>query len=160
MGAQAVAVSTQVATDRHVTIATLVTVIFPTTGHQTFRMRVIYKGRQITGDFFVPMGVAQVNFPQQLDVQELREARPRGLGVGRAPRHRVGPEVVPDGHAARPGPVHNPAGQADRPDAQPRLRPAGPRRADRADRADRHHQYPGAVALRSHACARAAARSP
>jgi putative ABC transport system permease protein len=76
MGAHDIAVSTQVANDRHLAIGSVVKVIFPTTGHQSFTVRAIYKGRETAGDFFVPLAVAQANFPQQLDVQEYVKLAP------------------------------------------------------------------------------------
>ena len=70
MGAHDIAVSTQVATARHLTLGSTVEVTFPMTGSQAFVVRGIFKDRAVAGDFFVPMSAAMANFPQQLDVQE------------------------------------------------------------------------------------------
>jgi putative ABC transport system permease protein len=87
MGARDIAVSTQVATDHHLTLGSHVQLIFTTTGRQTFTVRAIYKGRETAGDFFVPLGAAQANFPQQLDVQEYVKLAP-GVSAS-AGRHAV-----------------------------------------------------------------------
>ena len=76
MGAHDIAVSTQVATARHLTLGSTVEVTFPMTGSQAFVVRGIFKDRAVAGDFFVPMSAAVANFPQQLDVQEYLKLAP------------------------------------------------------------------------------------
>ena len=60
--------STQVAASRHLTIGSPVTVTFPTTGRKTYTVQVIYKVRELAGDYVLPLAAAQANFPQALDV--------------------------------------------------------------------------------------------
>jgi len=64
-----IAVSTQVATDRHLVLASPVHVTFPTTGRHTFIVQAVYKARELAGEYIVPLAAAEANFPQQLDFQ-------------------------------------------------------------------------------------------
>ncbi len=64
-----IAVSTQVATDRHLTVGSPVQVTFPTTGRHTFTVQAVYTDRQLAGDYVLPLAAAEANFPQQLDFQ-------------------------------------------------------------------------------------------
>ena len=69
MTPEGIAVSTQIATDRHLTLGSPVHVTFPTTGRKSFTVQAIYRTRELAGDYFLPLAAAQANFPQQLDVQ-------------------------------------------------------------------------------------------
>ena len=68
MTSTGIGVSTQVAASRHLTIGSPVTVTFPTTGRKTYTVQVIYKVRELAGDYVLPLAAAQANFPQALDV--------------------------------------------------------------------------------------------
>ncbi len=69
MTADGIAVSTQVAGDRHLGVGSPVQVTFPTTGRQTFRVQAVYTARTLAGDYVLPLAAAEGNFPQQLDYQ-------------------------------------------------------------------------------------------
>ena len=67
MTSTGIGVSTQVAASHHLTIGSPVTVTFPTTGRKTYTVQVIYKVRELAGDYVLPLAAAQANFPQALD---------------------------------------------------------------------------------------------
>jgi putative ABC transport system permease protein len=68
MTATGIAVSTQAATDRHLTIGSRVAVTYPTTGRKIYTVQVIYSVRDLAGDYVLPLAAAQANFPQALDI--------------------------------------------------------------------------------------------
>jgi putative ABC transport system permease protein len=64
-----IAVSTQVASDKHLSLGSPVAVTYPTTGTKTYTVQAIYTQRAMTGgDYVLPLAAAEANFPQQLDV--------------------------------------------------------------------------------------------
>jgi putative ABC transport system permease protein len=71
-----IAVSTQIATSRHLRIGSPVAVTFPTTGRKTFTVQVIYRVRELAGDYVLPLAAAQANFPQALDILEFVKLAP------------------------------------------------------------------------------------
>jgi putative ABC transport system permease protein len=63
-----IAVSTQIATSRHLSIGSLIMLAFPTTGRKTFTVQAIYHVRNLAGDYVLPLAAAEANFPQPLDI--------------------------------------------------------------------------------------------
>jgi putative ABC transport system permease protein len=66
---QGIAVSRQVATDRHLHLGSPVKVTFPATGTRTFVVQAIYRERAVAGDYVLTSAAAAQNFRQQLDAQ-------------------------------------------------------------------------------------------
>jgi len=64
-----IAISTTAVAKHHLGMGEPVAVDFPITGRKTFTVQVIYSQRQLPGDYFLSLGAAQANFPQQLDSQ-------------------------------------------------------------------------------------------
>ena len=69
MTAHGVAVSTAVASQRHLGLGSAVVVTFPATGPQRFAVQAIYKTRALAGDYVLPIAAAAANFTRQLDFQ-------------------------------------------------------------------------------------------
>ena len=63
-----IAVSTQVANSRHLSVGSHVAVTFPATGHKTYTVQVIYSVRNLAGDYVLPLAAAKANFPLPLDI--------------------------------------------------------------------------------------------
>jgi putative ABC transport system permease protein len=64
-----IAVSTQVATGKHLSLGSPVAVTYPTTGTKTYTVQAIYSQRAMAGgDYVLPLAAAQANFPQPLDL--------------------------------------------------------------------------------------------
>jgi putative ABC transport system permease protein len=78
-----IAVSTQVASDRHLRLGSPVAVTYPTTGTKTYTVQVIYSVRDIAGDYVLPLAAAQANFPQSLDIAAFLKLAP-GVSAGAA----------------------------------------------------------------------------
>ncbi len=76
MGPHDIAVSSQVATGRHLSLGSTVSVTFSSTGRRLFTVRAIYRTREVAGDYFLPLAAAQANFTQQLDVQDYVQLAP------------------------------------------------------------------------------------
>ena len=93
MTAGGIAVSTQVAADRHLGIGSPVQVTFPTTGRQTFRVQAVYTARELAGDYVLPLAAAEANFPQQLDYQVYVKLAP---GVSASTGRRAVDAVLAD----------------------------------------------------------------
>ncbi|HEY2131308.1 MAG TPA: FtsX-like permease family protein [Streptosporangiaceae bacterium] len=87
MTSSGIAVSTQIATARHLRIGSPVTVTFPTTGRKTFTVQAIYRVRELAGDYVLPVAAAQANFPQALDIEEFVKLAP-GVSMA-AGRHAI-----------------------------------------------------------------------
>lgn len=64
-----IAVSAQVAASRQLRIGSPVAVTFPATGRKTYTVQVIYRVRELAGDYVLPFAAAAANFPQALDVE-------------------------------------------------------------------------------------------
>lgn len=63
-----IAVSAQLASDRHLRLGSPVAVTYPATGTKTYTVQAVYSQRALTGgDYVLPLAAAQANFPQQLD---------------------------------------------------------------------------------------------
>ena len=154
MTASGIAVSSQVAASHQLRIGSPVSLTFPATGRKTYHVQVIYKVRELAGDYVLPLAAATANFPQALDSPDLREARTRGDGEHGPSRDRPRPRRLPERNAHRPGPVQGTAGAAGEPAAQPGLRAARP---GPDHRVHRHRQHPGPVELRADTGTRAAA---
>ena len=64
-----IAVSTQLASSRHLGLGSPVAVTYPTTGTKTYTVQAIYTQRAMTGgDYVLPLAAAEANFPQALDL--------------------------------------------------------------------------------------------
>ena len=63
-----IAVSTRVASDHHLRAGSPVAVTYPTTGTKSYTVQVIYAGRELAGDYVLPLSAAQANFSQALDL--------------------------------------------------------------------------------------------
>ena len=111
-----IAVSTQLASDKHLRLGSPVSVTYPTTGTKTYTVQAIYSQRAMAGgDYVLPLAAAEANFPQALDTQRVRQARP-GRDHRRGPaRPGPRPRRVPERHAPGPGPVQGAAGAAGEP---------------------------------------------
>ncbi len=83
-----IAVSTQVANSRHLSIGSPIAVTFPTTGHKTYTVQAIYRVRQLAGDYVLPLAAGEANFPQALDIDVFVKLAP-GASVSAA-RHAIG----------------------------------------------------------------------
>jgi putative ABC transport system permease protein len=66
---EGVAISSEAAKSRALSLGQHVDVTFPATGVQTFTVQAIYKARELAGDYVLPLSVAVRNFPTQLDFQ-------------------------------------------------------------------------------------------
>jgi len=64
-----IAVSTQVANDRHLHLGSPVTIVFPETGPQVFHVQAIYVARTVAGDYVLTTAAAWANTPERLDAQ-------------------------------------------------------------------------------------------
>ena len=63
-----IAVSTQLASDKHLRLGSPVSVTYPTTGTKTCTVQAIYSQRAMAGgDYVLPLAAAEGNFPQALD---------------------------------------------------------------------------------------------
>jgi hypothetical protein len=82
-----IAVSTQVASGRHLGIGSPVTLTYPATGRKTYTVQVIYSVRELAGDYVLPLAAAQANFPQALDIDVFVKLAP-GISAG-AGRHAI-----------------------------------------------------------------------
>jgi putative ABC transport system permease protein len=71
-----IGVSTQAANDRHLRLGSPVTLVYPTTGTKTYTVHVIYRVREIAGDYVLPIAAAQANFSQALDVAAFVQLAP------------------------------------------------------------------------------------
>jgi putative ABC transport system permease protein len=87
MTSSGVAVSSQAATSKHLTIGSLVAVTFPTTGRKIFTVQVIYGVRDLAGDYVLPLAAARANFPQTLDIEVFVKLAPGVSAV--AGRHAI-----------------------------------------------------------------------
>ena len=64
-----IAVSTQLASAKHLSLGSPVAVTYPTTGTKTYTVQAIYSQRAMTGgDYVLPLAAAEANFPQALDL--------------------------------------------------------------------------------------------
>jgi putative ABC transport system permease protein len=64
-----IAVSTQLAAAKHLSLGSPVAVTYPTTGTKTYTVQAIYSQRMVAGgDYVLPLAAAEANFPQALDV--------------------------------------------------------------------------------------------
>jgi putative ABC transport system permease protein len=82
-----IAVSTQVANTRHLSLGSPVAVMFPATGRKVFTVQVIYRVRELAGDYVLPLAAAKANFPQTLDTDVFVKLAP-GASVS-AGRHAI-----------------------------------------------------------------------
>jgi putative ABC transport system permease protein len=82
-----VAVSAQVASSRHLSVGSPVTVTFPTTGRKTYTVQVIYSVRNLAGDYVLPLAAAKANFPLPLDIDVFVKLAP-GVSAS-AGRHAI-----------------------------------------------------------------------
>ncbi len=90
MTASGIAVSTQVATSKHLRLGSQVAVTFPTTGRKTFTVQVIYSARDLAGDYILPLAAAEANFPQALDIDVFVKLAPGvTASAARGPIERV-----------------------------------------------------------------------
>jgi putative ABC transport system permease protein len=87
MTASGIAVSSQVAGSRHLSIGSPVTVTFPATGRKTYTVQVIYSVRYLAGDYVLPLAAAEANFPQPLDIAVFVKLAP-GVSAS-AGRHAI-----------------------------------------------------------------------
>jgi putative ABC transport system permease protein len=69
MTSSGIAVSSPVAASHQLRIGSLVPLTFPATGRKTYQVQVIYKVRELAGDYVLPLAAATANFPQALDSQ-------------------------------------------------------------------------------------------
>ena len=81
LGANAIGVYKNVANDKHWTIGSAVPVNFAKTGHQTFRVAVIYGENAQAGNYFMGTDAYNANFPNNLDSKVFVKTRP---GVSQA----------------------------------------------------------------------------
>ena len=64
-----IAVSTQLASSKHLSLGSPVTVMYPTTGTKTYTVQAIYSQRAMAGgDYVLPLAAAEGNFRQPLDI--------------------------------------------------------------------------------------------
>ena len=82
-----IAVSTQIATSRHLSIGSPVALAFPTTGRRNFTVQAIYRVRNVVGDYVLPLAAAEANFPQTLDIDVFVKLAP-GVSAS-AGRHAI-----------------------------------------------------------------------
>jgi putative ABC transport system permease protein len=82
MTSSGIAVSTQVASSRHLSIGSPVAVTFPAAGAKTFTVQAIYSARTLAGDYVLPLAAAEANFPQALDIDVFVKLAP-GASAGR-----------------------------------------------------------------------------
>jgi putative ABC transport system permease protein len=69
VGPTGIAVSTQLASGKHLSLGSPVAVTYPTTGTRTYTVQAIYTQRAMTGgDYVLPLAAAEANFPQALDL--------------------------------------------------------------------------------------------
>jgi putative ABC transport system permease protein len=64
-----IAVSSQIAASHRLRIGSPVSLTYPATGRKTYQVQVIYKVRELAGDYVLPLAAATENFPQALDSQ-------------------------------------------------------------------------------------------
>lgn len=83
-----IAVSSQVADSRGLRIGSPVSLTFPATGRKTYHVQVIYKVRELAGDYVLPLAAATANFPQALDLQIFVKLAP-GVTASTG-RHAIG----------------------------------------------------------------------
>jgi putative ABC transport system permease protein len=83
-----IAVSSQVAASHQLRIGSPVSLTFPATGRKTYRVQVIYKVRELAGDYVLPLAAATANFPQALDLQIFVKIAP-GVTASTG-RHAIG----------------------------------------------------------------------
>jgi putative ABC transport system permease protein len=83
-----IAVSSQVAESHGLKIGSPVSLTFPATGRTTYQVQVIYKVRELAGDYVLPLAAATANFPQALDLQIFVKLAP-GVTAS-AGRHAIG----------------------------------------------------------------------
>ena len=69
MTVDGIAVSTTVAGDHHLHLGSVLTVTFPTTGAQRYRVEALYTARELAGDYVLTLPAAVANFSNQLDLQ-------------------------------------------------------------------------------------------
>lgn len=69
MTSDGIAVSTQVANDRHLRLGSPVTVVFPETGPKVYHVQVIYRARTVAGDYVLTTAAVWANTPERLDAQ-------------------------------------------------------------------------------------------
>ena len=67
LGAGAIAVYKNVASDKHLTIGDRIPVVFKDTGRQSLRVALIYGSNQPAGDYFLGIKAYQANFANQYD---------------------------------------------------------------------------------------------
>ena len=83
-----IAVSSQVAESHGLRIGSPVSLTFPATGRKTYHVQVIYKVRELAGDYVLPLAAATANFPQALDFQIFVKLAP-GVTASTG-RHAIG----------------------------------------------------------------------
>jgi putative ABC transport system permease protein len=88
MTASGIAVSSQIAASHQLRIGSPVSLTFPATGRKTYRVQVIYKVRELAGDYVLPLAAATANFPQALDSQIFVKLAP-GVTASTG-RHAIG----------------------------------------------------------------------
>lgn len=76
-----IAVSTQVANSRHLSLGSPVAMTFPVTGRKAFTVQAIYSVRELAGDYVLPLAAAKANFPQNLDIDVFIKLAP-GVSAG------------------------------------------------------------------------------
>jgi putative ABC transport system permease protein len=80
-----IAVSTQVASDRHLRVGSPVTLSYATTGTKTYTVQVIYSVREIAGDYVLPLAAATANFAQPLDIEAYVKLAPGVSAIAARP---------------------------------------------------------------------------
>jgi putative ABC transport system permease protein len=76
-----VAVSSQLATNKHLTIGSPISVVFSTTGRKTYTVQAIYSARDLAGDYVFPLSTAEQSFSQNLDLDIFVKLAP-GVSAG------------------------------------------------------------------------------
>lgn len=85
MTADGIAVSTQVAGDRHLRLGSPVTVVFPETGPKVFHVQATYGARTVAGDYVLTTAAVWANTPERLDAQVFVKLAPGvSAATGRA----------------------------------------------------------------------------
>lgn len=69
MTSAGIAVSTQVASARHLRLGSPVTVVFPETGPRVFHVQAVYGARTVAGDYVLATSAVRANTPELLDAE-------------------------------------------------------------------------------------------
>ena len=125
LGANDIAVYTDVAKEKNLHIGSMVPVVFKDTGAKQLRVSLIYGENQPAGNYLLGMSAYEANFANRLDYAVYVKKAADVDTSGHAGGYRIGVPGLPRHQGDGPDAAEGGAGETAGPDAVPGLRAAG-----------------------------------